>query len=249
MKRLFILLLAISFAACHTPPESYEKGVANSTEKNWDKAIEEFNKVTEEDKDWLDSATDRKNEAFMPLMNEGDWKKTFRILAKYIDDDDFFFAATDSIESHFFRLIEKGKADSVLDLLELHKAKLEEYIDTVFTHSLIVQCEDSLFMGVWAGTGSLKNQEIYFKREGKDFHAYSNKSLSGWIKDGIIYKELVYAGNKSWNAKPKVFRTDYWGGSSSYYSKKGGIELLNRDTIKVTYETLGSEDIFCRKKD
>lgn len=248
MKNFLILLVAVSFAACHTPPESYEKGVANCTEKKWDKAIEEFNKLTEEDKDWLDSATDRKNEAFLALMNEGDWKKTFRTLAKYIDDDDFFFAATDSIEDHFFGLIKKGKADSVLGLLELHKAKLEEYIDTVFTHSLIVQCEDSIFAGVWSGSASLKDQEIYFKREGKDFHAYSNKSNSGWVKDAIIYKDIVYTGNSTWSVRPKVFQTNYWGDASSYYSKKGSIELLTHDTIQVSYEALGNERKFSRKK-
>jgi hypothetical protein len=248
MKHLFLFAGIMAFASCHTPPEAYKKGIANLSEKKWSNAIEDFNDVTKEDQDWLDSATQRKNEAFLALMNEGDWKKTFRVLDKYRDDDDFYFAATDQIEEHFFGLIKKGKADSVLGLLDMHRMKLEENIDTVFTHDLIVQCEDSIFSGIWDGSKSLKDQEIYFKREGKDFHAYSNKNESGWVKDAIIYKELVYEGNLTWHVKPKVFQTNYWGDQSSYYSKKGSIELLCRDTLLVSYETLGNERKFSRKK-
>ena len=246
MKKLIAPLCILFFVSCHVPPESYELGVKNFEEKKWDKAIEAFSLVTKEDEDWLDSASQKKNEAFFQLMAEGDWKMTFRVLAKYIDDDDLFFAATDSIEQHFFGLVTLGKSDSVLELLEENRDKLEEFIDTVFTKKLVRCCEDSLFAGVWEAHGSLKGQEIYFKRDGNEFHAYSNKSRSGWIKDGIIYKQLIYDSGLKWNVKPKVFKTSYWG-NSEYYSKKGSISFKTVDTLVVGYEALGNESTFSRK--
>src|ERR1044072_7982171 len=124
MKNVLILSCLLLLASCNTPPEPYKKGIADMNEKKWDKAIEAFNLVTENDKAWLDSATEKKNLAFNNLLHEGEWKKIFHVLEKYRDDDDFFFNATSNIEKLYFSLIRKGKADSTLALIETNKLKL-----------------------------------------------------------------------------------------------------------------------------
>lgn len=215
-------------------------------EKKWDKAIESFNLLTSEDKDWLDSAAAKKEQSFVLLLNSMDWKRTFRVLEKNQDDDDFMFSATDNIDKYFLESISSGRADSVLIVLDEHKLKLEEFMDTIFTQKIVRLCEDSLFVGIWKGQGSLSVQEIYFKRDGDEMHAYSNKSSNGWTKDGIIYKKLRYTSGNAWKINPKIFQTDYWGSSSTYFSKKGNLKLLSKDTLEVDYETLGSEDKFVR---
>ncbi len=249
MKTIVSALLVLCFlASCNTPPENYEKGLTHMSEKKWDKAIESFNLLTEEDKEWLDSAAEKKQLAFNNLISSLDWKKTFRVLEKNQDDDDFMFAATDNIENFFARYIKMGKADSALVLADENKAKLEEFIDTIFTTKIIKLCEDSIFSGTWSGLGSLSGQQIYFKRDGDEFHAYSNHSKSGWTKDGIIYKKIAFTGNNTWKINPKIFQTDYWGSSSTYYSKKGKLKVLSSDTLEIDYESLGSEDLFVRDK-
>lgn len=171
MKILLPVLLLLSLCSCHTPPENYEKGMTLMQEKKWDKAIESFNLLTSEDKDWLDPATVKKEQSFILLLNSMDWKRTFRVLEKNQDDDDFMFAATDNIDKYFHKYISSGRPDSVLKIIDEHKIKLEEFMDTIFTQKIVRLCEDSLFVGIWKGQGSLSVQEIYFKRDGDEMHA------------------------------------------------------------------------------
>jgi hypothetical protein len=234
--------------SCNTPPEAYEKGMNKMNEKDWDKAIEAFNLVTEQDENWLDSADKKKDLAFSNLLKEGKWKKIFRVLEKYRDDDNFYSNAIDSIQELYFRLVKIGKADSVLELTDINKSKLIEHIDSLFTNKVIKQCEDSIFCGVWIGLGYLKGQEVYFKRNENELHAFSNKSLRGWQKDAIIYKDLRYSGGKLWKVKPKIFQIDYWGSDKTYFSKKGQITILSSDTFLIDYDVLNRESKFYRKR-
>jgi hypothetical protein len=218
-------------------------------EKQFDKAIESFNLVKEEDKEWLDSAKSRKNNSILFLIKTNDWKKITRTLDKNKDDDDFFEYSTEQVEKYLTEKCTKGKSDSVLMVMDQYRIRLESLVDTNLTKKIIGIAEDNLFTGVWVGEGSLKDQEIVFKRKGNALNGLSNKSLNGWTENMIIYKNLSYQDHMLWKVNPKIFSMNYYYESTTtYYAKKGTLSFISKDTLQLDYESLGKINRFHREQ-
>jgi hypothetical protein len=247
MKKVVVYLLGITLmVSCNHPPEAFQKALKYLGEKQYDKAIESFNLVKEEDKEWFDSAKTRKNNSFHLLLQSAEWKKIIRTLEKNKDDDDFFEYSIDELERNLTEKCQKGKSDSVLSIVDQYRVRLEALTDTNFTAKIIAAAEGNLFTGIWYGEKNLKNQEIVFKRQANSLNGLSNKSLNGWVENAVIYKHLIYQNNMQWKMNPKVFSESYYGSTSTYYAKKGLMTLISKDTLLIEYETLGRSSRFHR---
>jgi hypothetical protein len=248
-KNIFYIAgLSLIFISCNRPPEKYTEGVQHLAEKKWDKAVDCFNQVPEDNKTWIDSATQKKKETIELMINCNDWKKLFKVVNKNASDEEFIENFKESIEKYFAEKSKNNQSDSALILLDNYKPELEKLIDTIVISKFIKTIEDNLFQGVWQGEGGLNEKEIYFQRQGELLNGLSSRNQNGWVKNSIIYKNIKYKGFKVWKVMPKLFHTDYWGNSSKSYSKKGTLTLIAKDTILINYETIRSSYRFHRKK-
>ena len=245
----YIAGLSLIFISCNRPPEKYTEGIQYLAEKKWDKAIDCFNQVPKDSKTWIDSATQKKNETIELMIKCNDWKKLFKIANKNSSDEEFIENFKESIEKYFAEKSKSNQSDSALLFIDNYKHELEKLIDTIVISNYIKSIEDNYFTGVWQAEGGLINgNEIYFQRQGELLNGLSSRNQTGWLKNSIIYKNIKYKGFKVWKVMPKIFSTNYWGNTSTSYSKKGALTLIAKDTILIDYETIGSSNRFHRKK-
>jgi hypothetical protein len=239
------IFFTLLFIGCNSAPETYKQGVKFIAEKKYDKAIESFSKVKEEEKSWFDSAKVKKIESLKLMMVANDWALISETLKNYKSDKAFFDGSVVQIEKLFKEKSKKGDLDGIFKIIDDNRKVFDQSIDSNFTNKILAVVEDIIFEGTWVGiNGKIKGHEIYFKRLGASLNGFSNTDIDGWDKDDIIYKNAVYKAKKQWKIFPKLFGKR----SRSRYSYYGTLSLTARDTILIGYDEAGFSRTFTRKK-
>ena len=245
---LLIAIIGI-LTSCNQPPEKYEEGVKNLNEKNWEQAIDCFNLITSENKEWLDSAKMQKNKALQEVITAEQWEKLVKIADKNKNDSLVKTSVKSKLVSFFDDNLKKNGAIKTLNTLDKNKASFSSLIDSTTKKNIITKVEDNYFTGVWeAGRGDLKGNEIVFERKDNQLNGNSNVNKMGWVKNSPIYKNLNYKEGQEWGVMPKIFQTSFWGNTSTYFGKKGILKIISSDSILVDYKTINLKCYYIRKK-
>jgi hypothetical protein len=112
-----------------------------------------------------------------------------------------------------------------------------ELIEKEKLSDFVKMAEDTALNGIWKAI-DLNNSLIEFVRKDSVLNGISQKSISGWTKGSIIYKDVCYEKDGAWDIKPKLWQTNIFGYTTgTYYSKKKGmLKFLSPDTLKIYYE-------------
>lgn len=246
LNSCFAIFITLLFIGCNSAPETYKQGVKFIAEKKYDKAIESFSKVKEDEKSWFDSAKVKKIESLKLMMVANDWPLVSETLKNYKSDKAFFDSSVAQIEKFFKEKSKKGDLDGIFTIIDDNRKIFDQSIDSNFTNKILTVVEDIIFEGMWICTDDvLKGKEIFFKRLGESMNGLSNTNGDGWNKNEIIYKNAKYYTKKQWKVNPKIFSQD---DSQSWYSYYGTLSFISKDTIIVDYPEIGSSSSFVRKK-
>jgi len=247
-SKLFQVLLVVGLVSCG-PPEEFKNGLDQMANKKFKRALMEFDRLDPEDKEWLDSAENRKEECFQALINRDDWSE-FEESCNLYDEEGKFVRKMKRLAVD--AVIERLESDSVSVLFELLDNKdngmSEElkkmisagYLDQVLTNSY------------WKGEGELRGHEIYFKwkdseKDGEPakLHGYSNNYQNGWSKDMLMYMNIRYSKGGKFALAPRTWRF----GSSSFRNNWGTLVIMGADKLKIYYGGFSHSNYFVRGDD
>ena len=235
-----ILTLALLIQSCGGAPENFTKGYEFFNSKKYDSSLHYFNKVSADDKEWLDSANTMKAECFNKITKAHQWKMLGIANKTYAKDKKLIKEGAKHLQKELISIWKKDSMDLFYKIIDEHKDKLPK---SAVTGALNKYEEKMLFGYEWKATNRLKGQKLYFVREiakdhkgknqGNKIQGKSNKTKNGWNRNSIIYRNICYDSLGSYNLQPRIFKGS---GSRQYFSRRGSLEFISKDKIKINYE-------------
>ena len=236
---LTILTLALLIQSCGGAPENFTKGYEFFNSKKYDSSLYYFNKVSSDDKDWLDSANTMKAECFNEITKAHQWKMLGIANKTYAKDKKLIKEGAKHLQKELISIWKKDSMNLFYKIIDEHKDKLPKSAVT----AALNKYEDNMLTGYeWEGRGNLKGQKLHFvreiakdhkgKNEGNKIQGKSNKTKNGWNRNSIIYRNICYDSLGSYNAQPRIFK-GY--GTRQYFGKRGSIKFISKDKIKINY--------------
>ena len=230
-----ILTLALLIQSCGGAPEDFTKGYEFYNAKKYDSSLYYFNKVSVDDKEWLDSANTMKAECFNKMTKAHQWKMLGIANKTYAKDKKLIKEGSEHLQKELISIWKKDSMELFYKIIDEHKDKLPKSAIT----AAINKYEDKMLTGyIWEGKGKWKGRKLYFVREkskdkkGKnEGNKIQGKTDDGWWKKNItIYRNISYDSLGSFSAQPKIFKGNY-----EYFGKRGSIKFISKDKIKINY--------------
>jgi hypothetical protein len=241
-----LLLISVAFVSCG-PPEEFEKGMTELSNKRFCKAIGEFQRIDAEDKEWQDSGKARIKQCFVGLIKSEKWED-FEEACKMMKDDKKFVGGMQ--QSLVDYILKKGESDTMSYVFDLLDDK-ENGLSDAIKKKIGDQYVSSVLTGyVWKGQGELSGHQVYFKwvdpKDGKEgdkkLHGYSNKYINSWGKDMLIYMNIRYSKKGKFSLAPRTWR---WG-RSSFKGNWGTMTIVSKEKIKIYYGGFSYSNSFKR---
>jgi hypothetical protein len=217
-----------------------------------------FDRITSEEGEWFDSAAAMKARSLEQMIRAGKWKQVGMAFTVYQHDKPLIIGCGSVLKNSLIKEAET-KADVLYDFIDDNREKMPEGL----AEEILKDYEEDVFCGyVWNGIKDFRGQALYFEREEVKSNnkkrgdedekeekvidmpqeektvPLQGKSVNfrnGWGKGMIIYKDIRYDKEGIWDLNPRIFRNSYYG-YNQYFGKRGSVEILNRDTLKIDYE-------------
>lgn len=259
LKRFLGIYLFLVFTfSCNRIPDEYLKGMEFFKSKDYDSSLFYFSKISQaEDAEWFDSSKVMKNKCFENIVDNQYWDmfalslKTYQTELELIANGRLFFK--DEME----RIINIDSVEQLFKILDFHKNIPED-----LRNDAINYFENKYFTGyVWNGIKGIDEQRLYFVREickdykgndeGEKIQGKSNRTVNGWNKNRVIYRNICYDSAGIFTMQPRIFQDSYFK-STQYFSKKGKLEFLGKDTLLLDYGgsiSRGTNKVYFVRKD
>lgn len=237
---LIPILLIYLLQSCNSAPDAFTKGYEFYTSKNYDSSLYYFDRLLPEHEDWLDSAKAMKIKCFQAMTKDHKWDMLGAANSTYGVDSLLINEGAKYLEKELVSIWKKDSMDMLYRIIDQHKTKLPSSAITAALNGY----EESVLSGYeWLGSRSMKGQKLYFVREiakdwkgndeGNKIQGKSNRSINGWTKNNIIYRNIAYDSAGIYHVQPRIFK-GY--GSRQYFSSRGSMRIISKDTLKINYE-------------
>lgn len=234
---LIPILLIYLLQSCNSAPDAFTKGYEFYTSKNYDSSLYYFDRLLPEHEDWLDSAKAMKIKCFQGMTKDHKWGMLGAANSTYGVDSLLINEGAKYLEKELVSIWKKDSMDMLYRIIDQHKTKLPSSAITAALNGY----EDDLLLGYyWKGIKSLKGQKLYFTREiikdykgndeGLKIHGKSALQTSYWNKNLAIYKNISYDSAGIYQVHPRIYK-----GYKQYFSKRGSMKFLGKDTLKINY--------------
>lgn len=246
-----VLFISLAFVSCG-PPEEFEKGMTELSNKKFCKAIGEFQRIDAEDKEWQDSGKARIKQCFVGLIKSENWED-FEEACKMMKEDQKFVGGMQ--QSLVDYILKKGESDTmsyVFDLLDDKENGLTDELKGQISNQYLTNI---LTNYTWQGVGGFASHKVYFKwvekevkgKKTRNLHGYSDNYYDGWTKDMLMYMNVRYSKNGKFSMVPRMWRS-WYGGSSFFKGNWGTISILSKEKFKLYYGGMSSSNYFVRKE-
>lgn len=239
LKLLPVIFLAITFVSCG-PPDTYERGEQLYLIEKYDSAMYYFDRLLLEDGEWYDSSKVMKQKCLEKMVEKHFWKMLSNSFNIYQNDTSLVNRGNGYLDKELKRIIDMDSTRLFYEIFDNYKLSFPLVLQNVSTYY-----QDKVFTGYeWNGTKSVASQKIYFVREivknsnGKDeglkIQAKSNKSIYGWTKNKVMYRNINYDSLGIYTMQPRIFQSGYYS-DYEYFGKKGTMRIPHKDTLIFNY--------------